>query len=448
MFVYDVEPFKIAVVGCFVRRRTFFAAPVLAEKISLLADPFYRFENIVHQMGVIASIGVQLTSDSMNNSVNSTRTAWPYLSVENFHQRVGTAKDLPGVLQIGVAHLVGGNQFAQWDAFVLEPENHAWMEDAYDYQEQLGVDHFESLSNIRRSRITKNRTVDVMHTFDQNGRPWDEEDQSTYYMPAWQESPLLKTNTVNENLLHRQNFADAMQHLHSTKNALFGDLTIALPGDPQHHDPVTAKIATLLSIKAQQTEDYQGDPVTQVHFPVFDQFDTSRRRMVAVLTATLVWRRYFENILVGDVKDMVVVLYRDSIGQADSASYSYTITGSEAKVGGVGDKHNTNLNDFERVGKLVTATVADGTLEGVQVDSNRHSYRIVVYPDQQFYDEYHTNAPNLVAVGVAVVFLFFILLFTAYDRVVERRQQMVLNSAAKSNAIVSSLFPEVRLAQI
>ena len=402
----------------------------------------------MHQMGVIASIGVQLTSDGMNNSHNSTNTDWPYLSMDNFHRRAAVAMELPGVLQIGVAHLVGGNQFAQWDAFVQIPENYAWMNETYDYQKQLGVNDFESVSNIGRSRIAENRTVDVMHTFDQYGHPMDEEDQSTYYMPSWQEIPLLKTNTVNENLLHRHNFADAMLHLHSTKNALFGNSTIAPPGDSNHHDPVTSKLATLLSIKAKQAEDYMGEPVTQVYFPVFDQFDTSRRRMVAVLTATLQWRKYFENILAVDVNDMVVVLHGDSIGQEDSVSYSYKIKGTEVKAGGVGDQHNSNFNDFEREGKLVTAHVADGTVEGVKVDSDRHRYRIRVYPDQSFYDEYSTNTPILAALGMAVAFFVLILLFAAYDRTVERRQKMLLNSAAKSNAIVSSLFPEVRTTQV
>jgi class 3 adenylate cyclase len=47
------------------------------------------------------------------------------------------------------------------------------------------------------------------------------------------------------------------------------------------------------------------------------------------------------------------------------------------------------------------------------------------------------------AVTVVIVFLFTIMMFLIYDRLVERRQTMVLNKAVQSSAIVSSLFPRM-----
>jgi len=47
-----------------------------------------------------------------------------------------------------------------------------------------------------------------------------------------------------------------------------------------------------------------------------------------------------------------------------------------------------------------------------------------------------------VTFAVAMVFVFTAFMFLIYDRLVERRQHVVLNRAATSTAIVSSLFPK------
>jgi class 3 adenylate cyclase len=62
-----------------------------------------------------------------------------------------------------------------------------------------------------------------------------------------------------------------------------------------------------------------------------------------------------------------------------------------------------------------------------------------------FSDHIITNTPILVTFAVAIVFLSSIGLFLLYSHLVDKRQQLVLNKAAQSTAIVSSMFPkEVR----
>jgi hypothetical protein len=57
-------------------------------------------------------------------------------------------------------------------------------------------------------------------------------------------------------------------------------------------------------------------------------------------------------------------------------------------------------------------------------------------------DEYDNNLPAVVVSIIVLVFFFTILLFMIYDRLVERRQALVLQKALQSTAIVSSLFPK------
>jgi class 3 adenylate cyclase len=65
-----------------------------------------------------------------------------------------------------------------------------------------------------------------------------------------------------------------------------------------------------------------------------------------------------------------------------------------------------------------------------------------VYPSQTYYEDYETNTPIVVTFAVAMVFVFTVLMFLVYDRLVESRQRLVLNRAEQTSAIVSSLFPK------
>jgi Adenylate and Guanylate cyclase catalytic domain len=61
---------------------------------------------------------------------------------------------------------------------------------------------------------------------------------------------------------------------------------------------------------------------------------------------------------------------------------------------------------------------------------------------QTFYDDNHTNSPRRITLGISLVFFVTIATFLLYDQLVERRQKSVLEKAAQSTAIVSSLFPK------
>jgi hypothetical protein len=62
--------------------------------------------------------------------------------------------------------------------------------------------------------------------------------------------------------------------------------------------------------------------------------------------------------------------------------------------------------------------------------------------------QYVSNDPLYYTLGVLGVFLFTSLVFVAYDCIVEKRQKIVLSSAQRSDAIVSSLFPSTVKSQL
>jgi Adenylate and Guanylate cyclase catalytic domain len=64
-----------------------------------------------------------------------------------------------------------------------------------------------------------------------------------------------------------------------------------------------------------------------------------------------------------------------------------------------------------------------------------------VYPSDEMKSGYTTNDPIIFTVAAVLIFVFTSLVFCLYDYSVERRQKLVLNTAVRSSAIVSSLFP-------
>jgi hypothetical protein len=64
------------------------------------------------------------------------------------------------------------------------------------------------------------------------------------------------------------------------------------------------------------------------------------------------------------------------------------------------------------------------------------------------HDVYTTNAAALATMAVVLIFFFTALVFVVYDRMVQLRQEKVLNTANRTNEIVASLFPENVRAQI
>jgi hypothetical protein len=107
---------------------------------------------------------------------------------------------------------------------------------------------------------------------------------------------------------------------------------------------------------------------------------------------------------------------------------------------GVGDLHDNDFDSYER--KLTFADLVNASDTAYPLASSECPYAIRVYPSQQFYDSYVTNSPISITLIVGGIFIFTAIMFVLYDRLVERRQQLLLRKATQSSAILASLFPK------
>ena len=258
------------------------------------------------------------------------------------------------------------------------------------------------------------------------------------YLPTWQTSPILyHGQEVNENILKNKFAYNASRVSFDTQSVVVGQFITAEPGDMNSEDRDTALFALMVSIQKGEMCQYPGDPLSQVYFPIFSSVEGSRTS-VAVMTAYVRWMDYFQNILSSQYKGIVFVL-KDSCG----GEYSYVIDGAKVNPLGPGDQHDSSYSNMVRNASLASvATVADGSELGLPLNQDHCRISIEVYPSNEFHSIYSTNVPAFMTAAVVVIFVCTAMLFIFYDRLVERRQKLVLKSAQQTNAIVSSLFPK------
>jgi hypothetical protein len=257
------------------------------------------------------------------------------------------------------------------------------------------------------------------------------------YLPLWQMSPVLEGGDgMNENWIRTHGGAGATLSF-VTGSVLIGDFMTAPSGDMNSENHETSFFALLLSTAEQKAVTYKGDPMSQVFFPIFDSFDEGRSS-VAIMVAWINWMSYFKNLLPKNMRGIVLVL-RDSCG----GEYTFVINGEEVESSGVGDMHDLLYDDMKKSTSFASVkNIADGTKHGLPLNQEHCSILLDVYPSEAFYNVYISNKPIIITFAVAVIFMFTACMFLYYDRLVERRQALILMRAEQTSAIVSSLFPE------
>jgi hypothetical protein len=129
------------------------------------------------------------------------------------------------------------------------------------------------------------------------------------------------------------------------------------------------------------------------------------------------------------------LVLRNSCGQ----HYTFTLHGPEVQFLGEGDLHDPKY-DAQKVVVDLADTYPN---QDVLKSTPGHCYVFLdIYPSDTFYEAYDSNVAMIFAIVAACVFAFKNALFGMYDLYVQKRNHKVTSAAVRSNAIVSSMFPE------
>jgi len=195
--------------------------------------------------------------------------------------------------------------------------------------------------------------------------------------------------------------------------------------------------AMLLSFQAGKLVNYTGEPLSNVYVPVMDSFEDDRKT-VAILVATIRWSSAFEAIFTEPEEAVDVVLSNTCEGD-----FTYKIRGSNVIFIGQGNHADPAFEEssiYVELDEHDDSVVEPDTIE-LTMNKDACRYSLHVYPTEAE-DCIHGKLSWITTLAVGAVFIMTAAVFHFYDVMVERRQMVVLSTAQRSTAIVSSMFPK------
>jgi hypothetical protein len=325
-----------------------------------------------------------MTFSSMITSRYGPMGVWPNVTIPNFEDQT------KGILRIADGKALSYNPIITQDVNRLQWEAHA-TESAWI----LGGN--ESILVVPDPNTTwpDNRTVSFgiySRDADKNviydpGNDTKSENYPDVMVPVWQIAPF------------EGNERAVMFNLHSEINrqqALDNMMTYAVPS-----------LTAILQL-VQDKDDTR--PAAIMFYPVLDAFDS--KAVVGSVSLVFYWSNFLASLLPGYIKGMVCVL-----SASTDQVYTYTISGDEVKLMGEGDLHDPNYDEYQ---KVVEARLL---LEGMDDAGKFITYTLIMYPSEEFEDQYKTSKDIVYAIGAVLIFLFTAGLFLLYDHLVEDRQQ-------------------------
>jgi class 3 adenylate cyclase len=182
--------------------------------------------------------------------------------------------------------------------------------------------------------------------------------------------------------------------------------------------------------------------VTALFYPVYD---SAKKIIVGSLGVDFSWQLFLE-LNVPTNSDGVTIVLENTCGQV----YSFIVVNGQVNYLGEGDFHDSSFDALEQQSSYVDFL---NQLRDIAIDQARYkkevsldwgcAYRIRLFPTTQMRARYLTSKPWDETIVVVSIFLFTALLFLLYDFILRRLQTKVMDSAKRSEAIVSSLFPAV-----
>jgi hypothetical protein len=385
--------------------------------------------NAKQKLEAVASIAGIVQAHAINS--NST---WPFVTVPFFEEHVLATKSLTNAYGLALFPIVSDANRRKWENYSVE--NRGWINESYAAQRDLlendkseipatGLGNMswfdflwgEEYKSQRNPDFSSGIGVPIFRTrdFDNSVVPIVDTGVGPYY-PQWQAASMTRyyQTTVNSNYGNFDDFRESVGISTETGDAVIGE-------------PWTDSLAP-------------GN-ISTIVFPIFDAFHREARNVVAFLGVDIFWQDYISQILPPNATGIYVVV-ESSMGD----KFTFALEGERAFCLGDGDQHDPAYDAQAvetRFGQYLQEPLVSSNTNytGPPLYNGFYQYNFTVYPSEELESVYVTANPLYYTLGVLGVFLFTSLVFVAYDCMVERRQKIVMSSAERSDAIVSSLFP-------
>jgi class 3 adenylate cyclase len=360
-----------------------------------------------------------------------SNSTWPFVTIPDFAVQAAKLLGSSAAVHCNMYPLVSKNQRAAWEPYSLL--NDAWVEESINMQARN--------KNYDGPILTEYETLGSIHGV----QGVIAESDPGPFMPSWQSSPVVPYyNPYNWNGLASP---AAIQHSIDRGRVVINDVTNL----PDLNDPASVERAAATSSWASSfigEDEDENEPMSDITYPIINSIndvtidpDDVEEPAVGVFALTIYWRDLITNILPPNSKGVIVV-FENTCDQV----FTYRIDGANAIYVGQGDQHDSK---YDSVGVSSTLTELRNNSDssrgsaytGLPLSQDFCQMTLRVYPSDVMEDAYLTSDPVIFTVATVLIFVFTSLVFLLYDRLVERRQKVVMSTAVQSSAIVSSLFP-------
>ena len=340
----------------------------------------------------------------MTMNVNAS---WPLVTLPHFESWAGGLNlALTGADNITFGVLVSEEDRLAWDNYSATHAEQWIVESLREYQPVVLPDcmnYQNATATALADAVSAPVTPYIWNYTDQENKVAVH--AASEYAVTWQNTPVVPEE-INRNNLDLPSF-DSL--LHEMKQ----DLRVVLSGIVKDDDR-NAHISYLLQ-------------------PIFDNLDHSSRKIVGFFKVEISWEFFLQNLLPDGTNGVHVVVWNSC-----DQGVTYELNGPVATFLGAGDLHDPAYESM-----VVSETFDPLGIFSKQTgsESSGCSYELRVYPSRAYELQYESSQPAIYTTIGVLVFVFTTIVFLIYDCFVRRRQQKMVITAKRSNAIVNSLFP-------
>ena len=427
----------------------------------------YKFREFGHELlesSVITAQNVFSTIESMSISITShalsSRSEFPFVTVPHYPQRAKHLLKLSGSYYLGYSPLVTDQQRDAWEDYTVNNQN--WIRDALINEGLLDTnaptpsptmapqqisDGNETTADTTASAATEatNQLLESLSPGNSdllitpyifkgsvNSPVREDRTPNPYYAPFWQVTPTTP-NQINYNLFDINEFSTLVDSMMITHQPVLSNAQWVVEPNGKLNElywPQSFLAAPIFDTLRDIDRDDNAEGSSQV----FEKDDS--RNIVAIFSAVIPWHYYFRNVI--PEESYVGGIYA-VINNTCNQQFTYLVEGPNVTYIGPRDLHDrkfTSLgisSDFNRF-----ALDYD---QSNNATAKTCSYTMSMYPTAEFREEFDEGVPFFYTLFVVLIFLATSFVFCLYDCLVQHRQLKVVQAAARSAALVSTLFP-------
>jgi len=402
-----------------------------SEELLVFEDTFYQYaftiRDVAHYNARSILESFESKADTITSFAISSDLQWPFLTIPHFETRFEHSRNDSFAEVIAFAPLITTYQRNFWEKYSVMNQN--WMKESLKKLENDNM-----IGSIDPGLISEN-----IYTLDDEGRPTEENSWGPF-APIWQISPPpTNASIMNYNLLSDPVFSKLATTMEQDHHAVLSPVWDGVIFDHTFRKGINGEIGNTQLRKEFEIRNHNDvdsinmnntkridTPRSLILQPLYDSHDSMNRSLVGILMGVIAWDDFLSNLLPDGVDGITCVIENN----CDDV-FTYEIAGGKANYIGRGRHHERQFESNH-----VPTYFGEFHAKGYHCH-----YGLKIYPTGKFQKRYLSRQPLHLTLAIATVFVITFFMFAIFAGLVDKRQNKVMTTAVRANAIVSSLFP-------